>query len=135
MSDGSTFPFHSTWEAWGFFNKAAKLCFDRIIDQETVNNPDLLSKIKILKNADYCARLMYILNMFTYEGNIDSEFNLDWAMIMAKPLSASQARQSLSDLINLGLITKIKYNENIQRPKISDDTRSKNYTDTHFDFD
>lgn len=101
------FPFHTTKEAWDYFDKASRLHFVRLIRQEAEHDPEIKAKAKLLRNADYCARLLYILNMFAYEGDQRSEFDLDWAMLIAKPLSADQARRSIQDLMDLGLMTEI----------------------------
>jgi hypothetical protein len=105
------FPFQTTKEAWDYFDKAARLHFVRIVKADSENNPEIKDAVHTLRNRDYCARLMYILNMFAIEGNDDSEFDLDWAMLLAKPLSADQARRSINDLIGLGLMTKVEYVE------------------------
>jgi hypothetical protein len=105
MSKGP-FPFQTTSEAWEHFNGAARMHFIRLLKQEAEHNPDIKEQAKALHNKDYCARLLYILNMYAHEGNTSSEFDLDWAMLMAKPLSASQARRAIDDLIAMKLITR-----------------------------
>jgi hypothetical protein len=91
-------------EAWEYFDQAARRHFIRLIKQEMPKNPEIKQKAKVLKNKDYCARLLYILNMFAYEGDQSGEFDLDWALLLAQPLSASQARRSISDLIDMNLM-------------------------------
>ena len=99
------FPFRTTREAWLHFTKAALINFVQLIKQEEKHIENLREKIKALEYRDYCARLIYLMDMFSQDdGTIDTEFDLDWAMLVAKPLSAKQARQSLRDLIQLGLI-------------------------------
>jgi site-specific DNA-adenine methylase len=106
------FPFNSLKEAWDNFDGAAQNYFIALIKQESKNNKELINKIKLLKNPTYCARLLYILNMFAATGIVledkSVEFNLDWAMIMAKPFSVRQARQALQDMVELGLMEEIK---------------------------
>ena len=104
MSSKGPFPFRTTKEAWDYFDKAARMHFVRLIRQEAINNPEIRQEAKVLPNAAYCARLLYLLNMFAYEGDQAGEFDLDWAMLIARPLSASQARRSIDDLISLGLM-------------------------------
>ena len=114
MFDETAFPFLTTKEAWDYFTKAARVHFARLIRQESEDNPEIRKEIKFLSHKDYCARLMYVINMFAYEGNPDGEFDLDWAMLMSRPLSAKQARASVRDLIELGLMGERKTDE--QRP-------------------
>ena len=104
MNNNEPFPFHTTKEAWDYFTKAARMHFAKLIRQIGENKPSIRAKLKFLKNRDYCARLLYVLNMFAFEGNDEGEFDLDWAMLLAKPLSSAQARQSLQDLVDLGLM-------------------------------
>ncbi len=106
-SSSSPFPFNTTKEAWDYFTKAARIHFATLIRQIKDMTPETKTKLKFLRHKDYCARLLYILNMFTFEGDHESEFDLDWAMLLAKPLSASTARESLADLIELGLMGSI----------------------------
>jgi hypothetical protein len=107
MTNRGPFPFHTTKEAWDYFDKASRLHFVRLIKQEAEHNPEIKDKAKALQNRDYCARLLYILNMFAYEGDPSGEFDLDWAMLIAKPLSADQARRSIEELIDLGLMAEV----------------------------
>lgn len=117
MKNSKAFPFQTMMEAWDVFDQVAEACFIRIVEQQAKIDPDLLLKIKILRNKDYCARLMYILNMFAYEGDQDGEFDLDWALLLARPLSAAQARQSLEDLVKIGLMTEINHEITRNIPK------------------
>ncbi len=112
MNNQGPFPFRTTKEAWDYFDKASRMHFIRLINQESNENPDIKEQAILLRNKDYCARLLYILNMFAYQGDDSSEFDLDWAMLIAKPLSADQARRSIKDLIGMKLMTEV---ENIER--------------------
>ena len=103
MSGKRAFPFQTTKHAWDMFDKAAEICFQRLLIQES-----LVEQAKPLRNRAYCARLMYILNVFAHEGDHEREFGIDWAMLLARPMSAHQAQSSLDDLIKLGLITDIE---------------------------
>ena len=111
MKDNSPFPFHTIKEAWDYFTKASRIHFAKLIRQVASNSPEIRTKIRLLKNRDYCCRLLYILNIFAFEGDHEGEFDLDWAMLLAKPLSASQARKSLHDLIELGLMGTIELDD------------------------
>jgi len=123
MNDSSTpFPFNTTKEAWDYFTKAARMHFAKLVRQVSKNKPAIRSKLKFLKNRDYCARLLYVLNMFAFEGDQEGEFDLDWAMLLAKPLSANQARQSIQDLTELGLmgILELDIENNHEQKLLSD---------------
>ncbi len=112
MNNKGPFPFRTVKESWDYFDKASRMHFIRLINQESNENPDIKEQAILLRNKDYCARLLYILNMFAYQGDNSSEFDLDWAMLIAKPLSAEQARRSINDLIGMKLMTEVK---NIER--------------------
>jgi len=147
--DKGPFQFETIRNAWDYFTKSARVYFARLIRQVSQEDPDIRKEVKNLENRDYCARLLYILNMWSSEGDTDnSEFDLDWAMLMAKPMSAKLARKALNDLIHLGLIEtdddeyepfhddRNKSNHPRQGlgpvpPKPGGDTNS----DTEFDFD
>ena len=119
MKNNSPFPFRTIKEAWDYFTKAARMHFAKLIKQGMDKDPTIRLGIKNLKHRDYCARLLYVLNMFAFEGDHEGEFDLDWAMLLAKPLSAKQARQSIRDLMELGFMGEIEvdefYNDNEQR--------------------
>ncbi len=107
--DKGPFPFETVHKAWDYFTKSARVYFARLIRQISQEDPDnglqFRKQVKALENRDYCARLLYILNMWACEGDTENaEFDLDWAMLMAKPMSAQLARKALGDLIHLGLI-------------------------------
>jgi len=72
----NAFPFNTLREGWAYFDKLAQTCFSSIIEQESKKNPNIIKKAKLLKNKDYCARLIFILNIFAYKGNQDSEFDM-----------------------------------------------------------
>lgn len=131
------FPYNTLLAAWDVFDKAANLCFNRILEQEAEVDPDILIRVKALRNRDYCARLMYVLNMFAYSSNNEhSEFDLDWAMLLARPLSARQAAESLTDLVNLGLMTEVTHGieRNVYRDSNNLPEGMDGYPDTKFDF-
>lgn len=135
------FPYDSMLAAWDIFDKVANACFERLLEQEAEVDPEILIRVKAIRNRDYCARLMYILNMFAYEGDEKSEFDLDWAMLWARPLSAKQAAESLTDLVNLGLMTEVTHGIERNISNSSRLTQRKNdiegtggYTDTKYDF-
>ena len=109
------FQFRTLKESWDYFTKASRIHFAKLIRSLAKSRPKLRQEIKSLKYHDYCARLMYILNMWAHEGDRGSEFDLDWAMLMAKPMSADQARQSLNDLIRLGLMGRNNKHGNTQK--------------------
>lgn len=146
--DKGPFPFETMHKAWDYFTKSARVYFARLIRQISQEDPDIRKQVKVLENRDYCARLLYILNMWSAEGDTeDSEFDLNWAMLLAKPMSAKLARKALNDLIQLGLIdtdddgyepfhddrNKSNYppKPSQRPPKPGGDTNS----DTTFDFD
>jgi len=104
VKDDSPFPFRTIKEAWDYFTKAARIHFTKLIKQCIDEDPSIRQKIKTLENRDYCARLLYILNMFAFEGDHEGEFDLDWAMLMAKPMSAAEARKAIHDMIQIGLM-------------------------------
>jgi hypothetical protein len=111
MDNDSPFPFRTIKEAWDYFTKAARMHFAKLIREVAKESPEVRQKVKFLPNKDYCARLLYILNMFAFEGDHEGEFDLDWAMLIAKPLSASQARKSIDCLIDLGLLGEIEVDD------------------------
>jgi len=122
MNDDTPFPFLTLREAWTYFTKAARIHFAKLIRQLHKDDPEFYKKIRFLKNRDYCARLLYILNMFAFEGDDEGEFDLDWAMLLSKPLSAAQARRSVDELILLGLMG--IEDENEERKLPSDGTET-----------
>jgi len=131
VNEDTPFPFQTIKEAWEYFNKSARMYFAKLIRALSKEDKTIRKKFKELPNRDYCARLLYILSMFVVEGIDDSEFDLDWAMLVSKPLSASQARKSLDNLIELGLIQELDIDEDNNEPTSGGDTSS----DTKFDFD
>lgn len=129
-------------EAWDYFTKSARIHFAKLIRALSKEHPQLRADIKSLKYHDYCARLLYIINMYAYEGNKSGEFDLAWAMLIAKPLSANQARQSVRDLIELGLMTEMEDEVDEEPKKSNEPTRNTPpksggniNPETRFDFD
>jgi hypothetical protein len=130
MNNDTPFPFHTTKEAWDYFTKAARMHFAKLVRQVGENKLSIRSKLKFLKNRDYCARLLYVLNMFAFEGDHEGEFDLDWAMLLAKPLSAAQARQSIQDLTELGLMGTLELDiedeqENMEQRRLLSDGKKR----------
>jgi len=140
------FQFRTMKEAWDYFTKAARIHFAKLIRTIAKSRPQLRRDIKSLKYHDYCARLMYILNMWALEGDKKAEFDLDWAMLMAKPMSADQARKSVNDLVRLGLMGRNntngrRFTHTDETPDATDDKKrppekgGETNRDTRFDFD
>lgn len=102
--EDSPFPFLTIKEAWEYFNRASRLHLANLVRQRLKDKPEQRAQLKKLRNKGYCARLLYLLTMFELEGDEESEFDIDWAMLIAKPISAQQARRSLNDLIALELL-------------------------------
>ena len=113
--NNNPFPFQTIKEAWDYFTKSARMHFAKLVKGIVEESPEARQQIKALKHKDYCARLLYILNMFAFEGDHEGEFDIDWAMLIAKPLSAAQARKSIMDLISIGLMGEIE--ETPDQPK------------------
>ena len=118
------FPFLSVKEAWEYFNKAARLHLAHIIRKLSKEQPDLKHQFKMLKHKSYCARLLYLLAMFELDGECESEFDMDWAMLLAHPMSADQARRSINDLTKLGLLSPIANEENTKHTATGGNRRS-----------
>lgn len=131
------FDYSDMGEAWVHFTKCARGYFARLIQQKRQEDPDISLKIRAIKYPDYAARLLYILSFFT-ESEFDtdnthpSEFDLDWAMLMAKPAAVSTAKYTLKQLIQVGLVEEITDEQDEKPPmKPGGDTNS----NTEFDFD
>jgi len=104
------FPFDSVGHGWKEFTKYARIHFARVIRQASQIDPTIREKVKKLRNRDFCARLLYTIDMCaSLDDNsvLQGEFNIDWALLFARPSSISQARQAVIDLIGMGLIEEI----------------------------
>lgn len=113
------FPFDSVSEARDFFTKCAKSHLKKLLKEVSQHKPKIVEEFAKLKFKDYCARLIYILDMFaagTMEETIDGEFDMDWALLFAQPSSAAQARRSLTDLVRVGLIDEVDLDEDEDLP-------------------
>ena len=104
------FPFKNIPHAWREFTKYARMHLARVLRQAMKIEPSIKDKFIKLKNKDFCARLLYIIDMCANPDSTEalhSEFNIDWALLFARPSSAVQARQALKDLVQLGFIEQI----------------------------
>jgi hypothetical protein len=130
------FDYSDMGEAWVHFTKCARGYFARLIQQKKRTDPKITLKVKTLKHPDYAARLMYVLSFFS-ENELDtkrnhpSEFDLDWAMLMAKPSAVSSAKHTLKQLMKIGMIEEIKDDDDDFRFEPGGDTNPT----TEFDFD
>jgi hypothetical protein len=105
------FPFENMSEAWEFFTKCARGHFAKVLKKKAQQDLEFASKIRGLRYKDYCSRLMYILHMCASPldtPDFDAEFDMDWAMILAKPNSVAMAKKAVIQLIDLGLIHEIE---------------------------
>ena len=106
------FDYSNLGESWVYFTKCARGYFARLIQQKKSEDPDISSKVKVLKYVDYAARLMYVLSFFADQEfgpeTAPSEFDLDWAMLMAKPASVSTAKLTVMQLMDIGFIEKVE---------------------------
>ncbi len=145
MSD-ELFDYSDMGEAWVHFTKCARGYFARLVKKRaSTDDPDMPRKVQMLKYKDYCARLMYVMSFFsptTHEvdesgGRLHSDFDLDWAMMLAKPSAVSTAKIALKQLIEIGMIEAIAELD-VDEPKrlppgpiVGGNTNP----DTEFDFD
>jgi len=118
------FDYSNTGEAWVDFTQCARAYFTRLLHKISKKDPDILDRAQMMKHKNYCARLMYIMSFFMDNEDEKNEFDLDWAMVLARPSSIPEAKKALKELMKVGLIKSIKRN----------DGPSEEYPDSEFDW-
>lgn len=134
------FDYSDMGEAWSDFTKSARAYFARLVKKRTLgDDPEMIDKVAGLTYKDYCARLMYIISFMPDENDVYAgvDFDIDWAMILAKPTSVNTAKMSLKQLIHIGMITEIEEDSDIKTlpPKNNMNDGGSTNINTRFDFD
>ena len=130
--DENIFNYSNMVEAWTDFTKAAREYFVKMIKTvHETTDASIIHKSKFLSNRDYCARLMYLMYLLSTSGvSMTSEFDLNWILLLAKPNSVKSVRQSVHELMELGLIKQFEL-EKLDDIIDGGDTNQ----DTEFNFD